>query len=116
MHQEKACHKILIKPDIFCDETDDADDSIISLGQDKDQIEEIITTCIEEPLHHMLQNWLEDLKLDHLRGNASDIIAEIEAIRKKFSNNSIDTDLDSNISSTSTETVVPGNVKDYLFG
>lgn len=65
----------------------------------------------------MLQKWLGDLKLDHIRGNASDIIAEIEAIRKKLvSNNSIDTKVDSNIPNTSTETVVPGNVKDYLFG
>lgn len=117
MRQEKACHKILIKSDIFCDKTDEANDFIISVGQDKDQIEEIITSCIEEPLHHILQKWLEDLKIDYLRGNASGIIAEIEAIRKKLLyNNSIDTDVDSNVLNTNTETVVPGDVKDYLFG
>lgn len=117
MRQEKASHKIIIKSDNFCDKTDKADDLIFSIGQDKDQIEEILTSCIEEPLQHMLQKWLEDLKLDHLRRNALDIIAEIEAIRKKLvSNNSIDTEVDFNIPSTRTETVIPGNVKDYLFG
>lgn len=117
MRQEKASHKIVIKSDNFCDKTDEADNFIISVGQDKDQIEEIITSCIEEPLQHMLQKWLEDLKLDHLRRSALDINAEIEAIRKKLlSNNSIDTEVDFNIPSTRTETVIPGNVKDYLFG
>lgn len=117
MRQGKASHKIIIKSDNFCDKTDEADNFIISVGQDKDQIEEIITSCIEEPLQHMLQKWLEDLKLDHLRRRALDINAEIEAIRKKLvSNYSKDTEVDFNIPSTKTETVVPGNVKNYLFG
>lgn len=73
MRQEKASHKIVIKSDNFCDKTDEADNFIISVGQDKDQIEEIITSCIEEPLQNMLQKWLEDLKLDHLRRSALDI-------------------------------------------
>lgn len=66
----------------------------------------------------MLQKWSEDLKLEHFRGYASDVIAEIEAIRKKLvSHNSVNTtEVDSNIPRTSTETVVPVNVKEYLFG
>lgn len=117
LRHEKACHKILIKSDYCCYKTDEADDFIISVGQDKDQIEEIITSCIEEPLQHMLQKWSEDLKLDHLRGSASDVIAEIEAIRKKLvSNKSINTEVDPSTPNTSTKTVLPGNVKDYLFG
>lgn len=117
LRHERACHKILIKSDNCSDKTDDADDFIISVGQNKDQIEEIITSCIEEPLQHMLQKWSEDLKLDHLRGSASDVIAEIEAIRKKLvSNNSINTEVDPSLPNSSTKTVLPGNVKDYLFG
>lgn len=116
--QKSACHLILIKSDNILPKTDRADDFIISVGQEKDLIEEIITSCIEEPLDHMLQKWSEDLKLEHFRGNASDVIAEIEAIRTKLvSRNGIDTkEVDSNIPSTSSETVVPSNVKDYLFG
>lgn len=65
----------------------------------------------------MLQKWSEDLKLDHLRGSASDVIAEIEAIRKKLvSNKSINTEVDPSTPNTSTKTVLPDNVKDYLFG
>lgn len=117
LRHERACHKILIKSGNCYDKTDDADDSIISVGQNKYQIEEIITSCIEEPLQHMLQKWSEDLKLDHLRGSATDIIAEIEAIRKKLvSNNSINTEVDPSLPNSSTKTVLPGNVKDYLFG
>lgn len=114
-----VCHLILNISDYILPKTDRADDFIIRVGQEKDQIEEIITSCIEEPLGHMLQKWSEDLKqLQHISGIASDVIAEIEAIRTKLvSRNSIDTrEVDSNISSTSSETVVPSNVKDYLFG
>lgn len=117
LRNEKACHRILIQSYYCCDKTDEADDFIISVSQDKDQIEEIITSCIEEPLQHMLQKLSEDLKLDHLRGSASDLIAEIEAIRKKLvSNNSINTEVDPSLPNSSTKTVLPGNVKDYLFG
>lgn len=88
------------------------------VGQDKDQIEEIITSCIEEPLHHLLKKWSDEFKLEQFRGNASDVISEIDAIRKKLvSPKSIEsTEVDCNIPSTSAETIVPSNVKDYLLG
>lgn len=115
LRQERACHKIFIRSD--CDKTDDDKDEdenfIISVGQDKDQIEEIITSCLEEPLHRMLQKWSEDLKRDIFSENASDIFAEIEAIRKKLVfTNSKDTD----VPIAGKKPIVPDNVKDYLFG
>lgn len=115
LRQERACHKIFIKSDTSCDKTDEDkdEDEIISVGQDKNQIEEIITSCLEEPLHKMLQKWSEDLKSVCFRENASDIIVEIEAIRKKLVfTKSKDTDAPI----AGTESIVPGNVKDYLFG
>lgn len=116
MRQEKASHKIFIRSNTFCDnkeEDEDRDDkSIISVGQDKDEIEEIITSCLEEPLHEMLQKWSEDLKRVCFTENASDVIAEIEALRNKLLPTiSKKTD----VPCTGTGTIVPENVKDYLF-
>lgn len=117
LRQERACHKIFITSNTFCDKTDedeDVDDNfIIFVGEDKDQIEEIITSCLEEPLDKMLQKWLEDLQRECFRENASDVILEIQAIRNKL--------LPTNrkktyVPSTCTGTIVPDNVKDYLFG
>lgn len=115
MRQEKACHKIFIRSDTFCDKTnrdeDEDDDFVISVGQEK--IEDIITYCLEEPLHQMLQKWLKDLKRESFRENASDIIAEIEAIIKMLVPiNSKDTD----VPIAGTKIIVPDNVKDYLLG
>lgn len=117
LRQEKACHKIFIRSDTFCDKTnrdeDEDDDFVISVGQDKDQIEDIITSCLEEPLHQMLQKWLKDLKRESFRENASDIIAEMEAISKMLVLiNSRDTD----VPIPGTKSIVPDNVKDYLIG
>lgn len=117
LRQETACHKIFIKSDTSCDKTDEDKDEdenlMISVGPDKNQIEEIITSCLEEPLHKMLQKWSEDLKSVCFRENASDIIVKIEAIRKKLVfTKSKDTDAPI----ASTESIVPGNVNDYLIG
>lgn len=112
MRQEWACHKIFITSDTFCDKTDE-DEDIISVGQNKDQIEEIITTCLEEPLDKILQKWSEELKCVCSLENALDIIAEIEAIRKKLV---LINGKDTYLSSTGTDRIVPGNVRDYLLG
>lgn len=116
MCQEGVCHKIFIRSDTFCDKADrdedEDDDSIISVCQDKDQIQDIITSCLEEPLHEMLQKWSEDLKRVCFTENASDVIAEIEALRNKLLPTiSKKTD----VPCTGTGTIVPDNVKDYLF-
>lgn len=116
LRQETACHKIFIKSDSSCDKTDEDKDEdenlMISVGPDKNQIEEIITSCLEEPLHEMLQKWSEDLKRVCFTENASDVIAEIEALRNKLLPTiSKKTD----VPCTGTGTIVPDNVKDYLF-
>lgn len=115
LRQKRACHKIFIRCDTISDKTyrdeHEYDDFIFSVGQDKDQIEKIITACLEEPLHQMLQQWQKDLKRENFRGNASNIIAEVEAISKELVlTNSKDTD----VPIPGTDSTVPGNVKDYL--
>lgn len=115
--QEGVCHKIFIRSDTFCDKADrdedEDDDSIISVCQDKDQIQDIITSCLEEPLQKMLQQLRKDLEHGRFLENASDIIGEIEAISNELIPiNSKDTD----VPISGSKSIVPDNVKDFLFG
>nr|XP_034321028.1 uncharacterized protein LOC105330336 isoform X3 [Crassostrea gigas] len=115
--QEGVCHKIFIRSDTFCDKADrdedEDDDSIISVCQDKDQIQDIITSCLEEPLQKMLQQLRKDLKHGRFLENASDIIGEIEAISNELIPiNSKDTD----VPISGSKSIVPDNVKDFLYG
>lgn len=55
LSKESACHGILIKSDTDCDELNGEDDHIIVVNQNKERIQEIITTCLEEQLHQILQ-------------------------------------------------------------
>lgn len=116
LRQEGVCHKIFIRSDTFCDKADrdedEDDDSIISVYQDKDQIKDIITSCLEEPLQKMLQQLRKDLKRGRFFENASDIIAEIKALSNELIPiNSKDTD----VPISGSKSIVPNNVKDYLF-
>lgn len=113
LRQKSVCHTIFIRSDTFFDKADrdEDDDFIISVGQNKDQIEKIITSCLEEPLQMMLQEWQRELKHERFKKNASDIIGEIGAISKEFVlNNSKDT----GVPITGSKNIVPGNVKDFL--
>lgn len=107
---QHACHKILIKSGTLSD-TDQTDDSVIIVGHNKEQIKNAITTCLEEPLHQMLQKWLEVLKNEPSNDTTSELIAEIEAIAKQmeFINRKYTTP---NLNSKS---LVPDDVKEYLF-
>lgn len=51
LSKESTCHKTLIKADTDFDKLEKEDDSIIIVNQSKENIQEIITTCLEEPLH-----------------------------------------------------------------
>lgn len=84
LSKESACHRILIKSDTDCDELEKKDDSIIIVNQNKEHIQEIITSCLEEPLHQMLQRWNESLKTETPTRLGSRFIAEIEDIRKQM--------------------------------
>lgn len=115
LRRENACHKILIQSDVPFDKTPEADGSIISVGQSKRRIKEIITSCLEEQLDQVLQDWLGKLKHEDLNKQTSDIIAEIEAIRKQLildtrhNTNGLDAPCIAN------KSIVPNDVKEYLF-
>lgn len=113
---ESTCHKILIKADTFCDKIDKADDSIIIVEKNKEQIKETITACLEEPLHLMLQEWLEVLKTEGSSRLASGLIAEIEAIQKQMESCIIkDREVSHVLRSADASSTVPGNIIDFLF-
>lgn len=116
LSKESACHRILIKSATDCDELDTEIDSIIIVNQNKENIQEIITTCLEEPLHQMLQRWAESLKTESSTRLASRLIAEIEDIRKQMMfDNRKDTTVGSIEKRIGTKCIVPEDVKNYLF-
>lgn len=90
---------------------------MIIVGENKQQILETITTCLEEPLHNLLQKWLEDLKNENVLTKLEyDVIAEIEAIHKLMVFDSYKNTNDASIlKEPSTQSIVPNNVKEYLF-
>lgn len=95
-HKESACHLILVKP--VQDVADNADDSIIVVDRNIVNILEALTSCLEQPLCNMLQEWL------HLYSEDSVILGEVEALYKTRLNasNAID------------PTKVPDDLKIYL--
>lgn len=118
LRQEKACHKVLIKSNNFCDDTDESVYSIISVVRNRAQIQEAITICLEEPIHRMLEKLLKDLKTAGFNKiQKSGITAEIEAIRKQMIlENSKDISAAPVLQNEGTESVIPVNIKAYLFG
>lgn len=116
IHRKSACHKIFIKSDTFYDETDENDDTIISVARNRTRIQEAITSCLEEPINQMLKQWLKDLKSAYSSKSSSRIIAEIEAIRKQMTlGNNRDTTACSALLCDETTSAVPEEIKDFLF-
>lgn len=114
---ESTCHKILIQSDTFCDKRDKADDSIIIVERNKEQIKETITSCLEKPLFLLLHELLKDLKTEGSSRLASGLIAEIEAIKKQMKSCHIKDKYVSSIvlPSASASSIVPDNIIDFLF-
>lgn len=90
---------------------------MIIVDENKQQILETITTCLEEPLHNLSQEWLENLKNDNFMTKlVYDAIAEIEAIHKVMVFDSYDSTNDASIlKQFGTQSIVPNNIKEYLF-
>lgn len=116
LFKESACHRILIKSDTDYDELNGEDDHIIVVNQNKERIQEIITTCLEEPLHQILQQLKESLKTETPTRNVSRLIDEIEDISKQMIlQKHKDTSVVSVETSVGTKCIVPEDVKTYLF-
>lgn len=87
---------ILVEP--VQDVEDNANDSIIVVDRNKENILEALTSCLEQPLCTMLQEWL------HLYSEDPVILGEVEPLYKTRlnPNNAID------------PTKVPDDLKIYL--
>lgn len=107
MQKENAYHKILIQSEDSCDKTkrSEASESVIIVGQNKQQIKETITTCLEKQLDQMLQDWLEKLGHEGLEAIRKQLIIETNA-------NTYSSDLPCN----DNKAIVPVDVKHYLLG
>lgn len=83
-HKESVCHLIFVKP--VQDVAEKADDSIIVVDRNKENILEALTSCLEQPLCTLLQEWL------HLYSEDPVILGEVEALYKTRlnHNNAID--------------------------
>lgn len=59
LRQSSAFHHILVTSEPVC-KTNIGDDSVTIIGQTKEEIMKNITSCLEQPLRHMLEQLLED--------------------------------------------------------
>lgn len=96
--RESACHLILINSAL--DATDKEDNSIIIVDQNKDKILEAITSCLEQPLCHILQ------ELSDFYSKCTERANEVMALKKTLLDNS---------ENTKTPTV-PDDIKKCLSG
>lgn len=118
LRRKKACHKILIISDPNYNGTKKVEDSIFIIREDKEHILRMISICLEEQIHQLLQEWLLNLPVEGFGKNLPGIVTEIEDIRKQIltdENNQHTTDA-SALRGAANKSIVPSNVKEYLLG
>lgn len=107
----------MINSDKIYDDTKDTDDTIIIIGQNKELINKSITICLEEPLHSMLEEWLDYLRKYGSSRIASTFISEIEAIREQMAfDESRKAAVATALPKMCAKSIVPDDVKNFLFG
>lgn len=109
-----ASENIRIKPATIFNETDGITGSLIFVDENKEENIRAITSCLEKPIHQMLQNWSAYLETKGLGKHTSRVIAEIKAIGKQL-------ELEESKGTAAVfemkcQSIVPGDMKDYLFG
>lgn len=107
---------IFVKSHLSCHEKEEAGDPFIFVDLCKEQIKEAITTCLAIPLHGMLQDWLEVLNTNDQNKLRSEILSEIQAIQKQMALcTSRKRGPSFVLPSNCTNSIIPDNVKDFLF-
>lgn len=85
LRTESACHKILIKSnETIRSATDEVDDSITIISQNKKQIKEGITFCLIQPICQMENRWCKYLEAEHSIILTSGIIDKLQVMLKKM--------------------------------
>lgn len=117
LNKEIECNIILITKSKCCDDKNDkAERSNPKYIHTKEQLLRIITTCLNKPLKEMLERWLANLDTEVSSKQAAGIKAEVEAIRKQMEFEDCDESASVFVSPVvSTKSVVPDDVKNFLF-
>lgn len=118
LRREKACHKILIISDPNHNETKKVEDCIFIIREDKEHILRMISICLEEQIHQILQDWLLNLQVEGFGKHLPGIVTEIKDICKQiltYENNQHTTDASAYRGAVN-KSIVPRNVKEYLLG
>lgn len=84
MQNKNKFYTTLIQSDVYCENTNKTADSIIIIGQNIQQIKETFTIYFNKQLDQTFQDLLGKLKEEGSSKQTSQIIAEIEAIRKQL--------------------------------
>lgn len=111
-----ASENIRIKPATIFNETDGNTGSLIFVDENKEENIRAITSCLEKPIHQMLQNWSAYLETKGLGKHTSRVIAEIKAIGKQLELEESNGTLTAAVFEMKCQSIVPGDMKDYLFG
>lgn len=110
-----ACHKILIQSEKYVAKTKKADECIITVGQNKEHIKKIVTTCLETQLDVMLRVWLGKLKTKGSSKQTAEMIEEIKAIRKDLMLDKSKNTTTPDVLCVDSKPIVPKNVREHLF-
>lgn len=109
-----ALENTRIKSASICGETDEIADSLIFIDKNKKDNIRAITSCLEKPIHQMLQNWSTYLETKELGKHTSRVIDEIKAIGKQLVLE--ESKGTAAVFEMKCQSIVPGDMKDYLFG
>lgn len=115
LKKEIGCNTVIITT-CSDDKNEKADMSNPKNIHTEEELLRIITTCLNKPLKEMLERWLATLDTEVSSKQAAGIKAEVEAIRKQMEFDDCDESASISVSPVvSTTSVVPDDVKNYLF-
>lgn len=108
LRRQSACHKIFITTCPNQNETEKLDESIKIIREEKEEIVRMISVCLEERIDQILKDWLVSLPTEGFDKHLPGIVDEIEDIHKELL-------FHDNQHTTVASTVVPSNLKEFLF-
>lgn len=88
-------------------------DNVITV--EKDEVQEALTSCLEEPLQVLLDKWSKGIKRMHQTKQTHHVISEIESIRRQMLFEDTKEVFESEDASSASRNIVPGTIKEYLF-
>ncbi|XP_022303281.2 uncharacterized protein LOC111110908 [Crassostrea virginica] len=81
----------------------------------RDHVQEALTSCLEKPLHVLLDKWSKGIKRTQATTKTHHLISEIESIRKQMLFEDTKEAFESDDPRPTSTNIVPGTIKEYLF-